>query len=98
MGLKNLSRSAGQRAGKVAAGIAATTASSIGIAQVAYANPWTTTAAVVGIGSIVNYDSPTSQGIAAGPASVRSWPGGGSTDPYDMGASGDLLFALHRSR
>lgn len=101
MGLASMaSRAAtgvGRATRKVTYGPAGTAGALIGVAQIAAAHPLLTSAAVLGIGSVAMYSSATTQAIGAGPTSVQKRPGSSGGD-FDLGASGALVFALHRNR
>ena len=68
----------------------------IGLLQLASENPIKTTALALAISSSLDYGSRAQQSIPAGPAQNSNRPTSLSDSKYDLGASGDLVFALHR--
>jgi len=82
------------RSAKTAYGVGQTL---IGMGRTAAAHPWTTTAAVVGIGTIASYGGTQQASIPAGTPTRMSRPGTAAGD-YNLGGEGDLVFALHRNR
>lgn len=65
-----------------------------GVAAIAAEHPIATTAVTAGVVAFGGYSSSARQAIPAGPA-VQ---GGNPATDYTMGATGDLVFALHRNR
>jgi hypothetical protein len=74
------------------------TAGVIGAARIVSKHPVLSTAAAVGGYSLFMRGNPSVQSIPAGPAQSNAMPGsiGSGGGSYDLGASGDLVFALHR--
>jgi hypothetical protein len=75
-----------------------TAATVAGLWGTAASHPLTTTGLVLGIGSALTYGSNAHQAVPSGPASVQARPGSSGNNQFDLGASGDLVFALHRNR
>jgi hypothetical protein len=73
----------------------------VGLGQMAARNPVKSSLAALGLGLIITNSSPEGQSQVPHPATQVERPGGygsrGGSD-YDLGASGDLVFALHRNR
>jgi hypothetical protein len=68
-----------------------------GIGAAAIAHPWMAAGAVLGVYGLASYGGPGNQAMPAGPATNNALPG--STEAksnYDLGASGDLVFNLHK--
>jgi hypothetical protein len=69
-----------------------------GIAAVARDHWAMTTAAVVGGSLIFGYSGRAAQSVPAGPSTQGQVPGSSGASNYNLGASGDLVFALNRLR
>jgi hypothetical protein len=72
------------------------TAGALGIARWASQHPMQTTAGAIGAYAVFSYGSDQTQAIPFGPAEERQRPNSLSDNRYDLGASGNLVFALHR--
>lgn len=63
-----------------------------GIGTLGRVNPFITIPAFAALGAAATFGSPQQQGTPTGPARAAQRPG---YDSMDMGAQGDLVFALH---
>jgi hypothetical protein len=88
----------GQMAGSNVRSTIGTAAGAAGLMRAAIDHPILTTGAVMGVYGALAYGGVRNQSIPAGPTSQipRSGYFDSTKNNYDMGASGDLVFALHR--
>ena len=105
-GLKSSAARLGKKAAaasySVAGSIAGKGAAALGIGQIVLRHPWESGMAAFAVGSIISSQSDVGQ-INAAPSPVGrvdrpGVAGGRSASDYDLGATGDLIFALHRNR
>lgn len=88
----------GHTVGRMAGKSVSNGASVLGGAMVLASHPWQTSAALLGVGTIMGYGSSRTQSIAPTGATVQPRPGSSQKESdFDLGASGDLVFALHRN-
>jgi hypothetical protein len=89
----------GQQLKNSAYGTAQGIAGLIGLADIARRNPLATTALAIGGSALFSYGSQQQQSIPAGPAAFVPRPGSLSSNTnYNLGGTGDLVFALNRLR
>ena len=68
-----------------------------GALQLAADHPVLTTMGLLGAGSVLSYGTSAQQAVPTGPYTVNPVPNSSqSSSNFDLGASGDLVFALHR--
>ena len=96
MGLLGKAMGTGARIGN---SVVRGTTSVLGVGALAAQHPFITTAAIAALVAVGGYSSTSRMGVPVGPLTYGNNPATpGSTTDYNLGATGDLVFALHRNR